>query len=200
MKKGENIFWQLSFLAQTHPWNFTSTVRSRWSRMALCSSLFPSPSAWRPLYFLSPHSLFICVPVSAACAAFWCHLGHFFLFPFFFVILLFPHSLFCQEMFFPFPLFFIFFFAFNLVRSFHFSCCVFRHVEITNGKKTHTNWKSVKLTLWHFPVFFTYTCKTTYFGDTLVCCLTLNAAFQTMKMKNSFAPKCVVSTLFTGLT
>lgn len=102
--------------------------------------LFLSPSAWGPLRFLSAYSLFICVPASAACAGFRCHLGcFFFLFSFFYVILLFPHSLFGPELFPP------FFFPFRLT---HFSLFIPLAVYFIMQKLQNRNLFSFTLLLY----------------------------------------------------
>lgn len=68
------------------------------------SALWVSAAASRLLYILTPHSSFICVPVSVG-AAVWCHLGLFFPILFRLCHLIVPHSLLWRDVFSPFLIF-----------------------------------------------------------------------------------------------
>lgn len=102
--------------------------------------LFLSPSAWGPLHFLSAYSLFICVPASAACAGFRCHLGCFFPILFFLCHLIVPPFSFWPR---TFPA--IFFFSFRLT---HFSLFIPLAVYFIMQKLQNRNLFSITLLLY----------------------------------------------------
>lgn len=124
-----------TFLTKAHSWNFTSTARWWRSQIVLSSScwlllacFFPHLHGGHSASCLRIHYLFVYRPQLPAPAldVIW---AVFFLFSFFYVILLFPHSLFGPELFPPF-----FLFSFNAFQSFHSSCCLFHHAEIAKQK------------------------------------------------------------------
>ncbi len=104
------------------------------------------PSATGPFYFLTPYSLFICVPVSI-CAGFSCHLASFSQFSFVFVLLL-SLTPFCGEMSLPLSIFTLL----TLNFSSCFFLCTFHHVDVQKYE-TKIKLRSVATTFWLFLIF-----------------------------------------------
>lgn len=96
--KDINLFYKLCDEVNPQKHDVISMELDSFPQLILTVSIWFSPSASRLPYFLTPYSLFICVPVSI-CAGFWCHLGSFSQFSFVFVVLFSPHSLLCRDVF-----------------------------------------------------------------------------------------------------
>lgn len=134
-----------TFLTKAHSWNFTSTARWWQSRIVLSGSCWLSLACFFPHLHgghyascLRIHYLFVYRPQLPAPAldVIW---AVFFLFSFFYVILLFPHSLFGPELF---PLFF---FSFRLT---HFTLFIPLAVYFIMQKLQNRNLFSFTLSLY----------------------------------------------------